>query len=148
MSDREFKGTVKFVSLEKGKDTGNPYIKVSWELTEEKLDGIWKKVMPDDSGFQPMVNTAYTIQPEGKCKDGRSHIQMTKERLKEHFNFEGGIGDLDKIKGFVNFLVLHEVNGFVRVKYVNNPNGTKKTVCNIEKAQMDIIAKLFNRTPF
>ena len=77
--------------------------------------------------------------PVPSAEGKRSTLEVTKEQLKDQFEFSGSADNISELKGKEVILVVEVVNGFPSIKYVNNPHG--KPV--LPKEQMSEFAKLF-----
>jgi len=143
---RKFKGKVKKAEvkkLEKATATlpvGTFFIKVAWLCTHEELYDSWQEIPEGTSVWQDKV---YWCSPTVKPGSEKSSLQVTKEQLKDNFNFEDDAAKIDTIIGFENELVVEKNDGgYDQVKFVNNPN-RKRSV--IPKEDVESFSSIFDK---
>jgi len=143
---RKFKGKVKKAEvkkLEKATATlpvGTFFIKVAWLCTHEELYDLWQEIPEGTSVWQDKV---YWCSPNVKPGSEKSSLQVTKEQLKDNFNFEDDAAKIDTIIGFENELVVEKNDGgYDQVKFVNNPN-RKRSV--IPKEDVESFSSIFDK---
>jgi len=142
---RKFKGAVKKVEVKKLENAtpnlpaGTFFIKVAWLCSHEELYDSWQEIPEGTSVWQDKV---YWCSPNVKAGSEKSSLEITKEQLKDNFNFEGSTTDINSIEGYVNELVVEKNGaGYDQVKFVNNPN-RKRSV--IPKEDVDNFASIFD----
>lgn len=143
--DTKYKAKVAFVTPRKVTEerkfgeqpVGTFYIDVAFRVYSQSMpDGKWQavNVAPGDD----IINKMYILNPiasQGK----RSTLEINREALKNElgWNLEGNGQNL---VGKEVELIVYEVNGFTRVRYVNNPDAPKKGALPVE--DMSAITKL------
>jgi len=143
---KKYKGNVKTVEVKKLENAtthlpaGTHFIKVAWLCTHEWLYDTWQEIPEGTTIWQDKAYFCHAIAREGAQK---SSLEVTKEQLKDNFNYEGGAANMDSIIGYTNELVIEQdAKGYDQVKYVNNPN-RKRSV--IPKEDVESFSSIFDK---
>ena len=104
---------------------GTPYLDIKFRVSHMlSADGEWEAVQAEQPG-DDIFRKMYFLNPIPSGEGKRSSLEVTKARLAEEFDWTP-LSSITEIIGKPCELVTHDVQGYERIKYVNNPNRKPK----------------------